>query len=102
MARCMLLGALGNEPVAGLVQKTFAEGRTMLAQTMAIGQRRGEIRRDWPATDLARLFQQSYFGAMYIWVLHPALDVRRSLDATFSLFWAGIEAPANSSNKRTP
>jgi TetR/AcrR family transcriptional regulator, cholesterol catabolism regulator len=102
MARCMLLGALGNEPVAGMVQKTFAEGRTLLAQTMAIGQRRGEVRRDWPATDLARLFQQSYFGAIYIWVLYPALDIRRSLDTTFSLFWAGIAAPANSSNKRTP
>jgi AcrR family transcriptional regulator len=101
MTRCMLLGALGNEPVAGLVQKTFAEGRTVLAEIMTIGQRRGEIRRDWPAADLARLFQQSYFGAMYIWVLHPALDVRRNLDATFSLFWTGIEAPANSSNKRT-
>jgi AcrR family transcriptional regulator len=94
MGRCMLRGPLGGDPVAGIVEKKFAEGRVVLAEIMAIGQRRGEIRRDWPAGELARLFQQSFFGAMYVWVLHPALDIKRGVDATFALFWAGITAPA--------
>jgi AcrR family transcriptional regulator len=91
MARCMLLGALGNEPVAAVVQKKLADGRAVLAEVMAIGQGRGEIRRDWAAAEIARLFQQSYFGALYLWVLHPNLNLGRSVDATFALFWAAIE-----------
>jgi AcrR family transcriptional regulator len=91
MARCMLLGALGNEPVAAIVERKLAVGRGVLAEIMAIGQRRGEIRRDWAPADLARLFQQSSFGAMYLWVLHPNLNLGRSLDATFALFWAAVE-----------
>ena len=103
MARCMLLGPLGNEPVATVVEEKLADGRAMLADTIEIGQRRGEIRRDWSAADLARLFQQSVFGAMYLWVLHPKLNLGRSLEATFELFWAAARCktqPAHS-RKRT-
>ena len=95
MARCMLLGALGGEPVTSIVQKKLAEGRGALAEAMAIGQRRGEIRGDWRPDDLARLFQQSTFGSMHMWVLHPSLDVKRVLETTFALFWAAVEMPAS-------
>jgi AcrR family transcriptional regulator len=100
MARCMLLGALGDEPVASIVQKKLAEGRSALAEVMAIGQRRGEIRRDWSPADLARLFQQSVFGSMLMWALHPSLDLKRSMETSFDLFWAAIEAPAAPSRKK--
>jgi TetR/AcrR family transcriptional regulator, cholesterol catabolism regulator len=99
MARCMLLGALGGEPVAGIVQKKLAEGRGALAEAMMIGQRRGEIRADWRPDDLARLFQQSVFGSMHMWVLHPGLDVKRVLETTFALYWAAIQ-PVSRSRKK--
>ena len=100
LARCMLLGALGGEPVAGIVQKKLAEGRRALAEAIIIGQHRGEIRADWRPDDLARLFQQSVFGSMHMWVLHPGLDVKRALETTFALFWAAIEQPAPRTRKR--
>jgi AcrR family transcriptional regulator len=93
MARCMLLGALGDEPVAGVVQKKLTESRRLIAEAIAIGQARGEIRRDWTAADIARWFQQSFFGAMNIWVLHPRLNLERSLESTFVMFWSAIAAP---------
>ncbi len=92
MTRCMLMGALGDQTVASIVQKKLAQGRSALAQAMEIGQRRRELRQDWLAGDLARLFQQSVLGAMHMWVLHPGLDAKRSLDSTFALFWAAAEA----------
>jgi AcrR family transcriptional regulator len=99
MARCILLGALGNVPVAHVLEKKLAQGRGVLSEVMSIGQRRGEIRRDWAPADLARLFQQSFFGALYLWVLHPNLNLGRSMDATFAMFWAAVETksrPAHS------
>ncbi len=100
MTRCMLLGALA-EPTKAIVEEKLARGREILAAAIALGQRRGEIRRNSPSTELARLFQQSYFGAMYLWTLHPHLKLTQSLDSTFALFWAGAQAPGGRLRKRS-
>src|SRR6185295_2485374 len=46
VARCMLIGLLGNEPIAAMVQNTAAQAREILAEIMTAGQNRGELRRD--------------------------------------------------------
>jgi TetR/AcrR family transcriptional regulator, cholesterol catabolism regulator len=92
MARCMLLGPLSAEPVVSVAGTTIARGRQILRDTIALGQRRGEIRRDWSSAELAVLFQQAFFGALYLWVVHPNLNLSRCLDRTFAQFWAGARA----------
>jgi AcrR family transcriptional regulator len=92
MARCLLSGGLGGGPVSSLAAKTMTEGRGLLRSIMELGQRRGEIRSDWRADDLAGLFQQLFFGTMYRWTLDPHLNLARCLRVTFNLFWAGVEA----------
>jgi AcrR family transcriptional regulator len=96
-ARCMLVGLLGSEPVAGLAQGTAARARQILADIMADGQRRGEIRREVAPADLAQLFQQSFFGFMHMWVLIPRQNLSRRLHTAFDLFWsAAAAAPGRS------
>ena len=92
MARCVLLGALGGEPVENAAQQIMTQGHQILSEAMAIGQRRGEIRRDWPPSELAQLFQQSFYGVLYLQAFHPNLNVPRCLDTTFALYWAGVDA----------
>jgi TetR/AcrR family transcriptional regulator, cholesterol catabolism regulator len=92
MARCMLLGPLSAEPLVSVAETTIARGRRMIRDTIALGQQRGEIRRDWSSADLAVLFQQAYFGVLYLWVVHPNLNLSRCLDRTFAQFWAGAKA----------
>ena len=92
MARCMLLGPLSAEPLVSVAATTVAYGRDILRDTIALGQERGEIRRDWSSAELAVLFQQAYFGVLYLWVLHPNLNLSRSLERTFAQFWAGAKA----------
>lgn len=97
MARCMLLGLLGSEPIAGMAQGTAARARQILAEIMAVGQQRGEIRRDATAPDLAQLFQQTFFGFMHLWVLIPNQNLSRRLNTAFELFWAAAAvAPGRS------
>jgi AcrR family transcriptional regulator len=86
-ARCMLL-ALGSEPVVSLAQGTAARARKILAEMMAAGQKRGEIRKDASAKDLAQLFQQTFFGFMHLWVLLPNQKLSRRMNTAFALFWA--------------
>jgi AcrR family transcriptional regulator len=91
MARCVLLGALGGQPVENVVQQIMTQGQEILSGLMEIGQRRGEIRGDWPADELGRLFQQSFYGVLYLLAFHPNLNLQNCLDTTFALFWAGVE-----------
>src|SRR5579885_1776640 len=46
IARCMLLGFLGTEPLATLARKTAAQAREILTEILSAGQRRGEVRAD--------------------------------------------------------
>jgi AcrR family transcriptional regulator len=92
-ARCMLVGLLGSEPIAGMAQGTASRARQILAEVMEAGQRRGEIRRDTTAKDLAQLFQQTFFGFIHLWVLIPNQSLPRRLNAAFDLFWAAAAIP---------
>ena len=93
MARCMLVGLLGNEPIAGMVQGTAARARQILAEIMAAGQRRGELRRDATPADLAQLFQQTFFGFMHMWVLIPAPEPVAPYEHGIRLVLGGSAAP---------
>ena len=91
--RCMLLGLLGSEPVAGMLQDTASQARQILADIIAAGQKRGEIRRNATAGDLAELFQQTFFGFMHLWILMPGQDLTKRVNTSFELFWAAAAAP---------
>lgn len=91
MARCMLLGPLSAEPMVSVAGTTIARGRRILSEIIALAQQRGEIRRDWSSADLAVLFQQAYFGVLYLWVVHPNLNLSRCLGRTFAQFWAAAK-----------
>ncbi len=88
MARSMLMGGLRGEPCSSLLLKNLATGRRILAAAIAIGQRRGEIRRDLSKDEAGRLYQQLFFGGLHLWTLDPHLDLKKYLDTTFDFFWA--------------
>jgi AcrR family transcriptional regulator len=97
MARCMLLGPLSGAPLGRVAETTISRGRQILSEMISIGQERGEIRRDRPAAELAALFQQAYFGVLYLWAVHPNLKLSRCLERTFEQFWAGARASSGES-----
>jgi TetR/AcrR family transcriptional regulator, cholesterol catabolism regulator len=101
MARSMLMGGLRGEPCAGLLRKNLARGRHIISAIMAIGQRRGEIRRDISNDEAARLCQQLFFGGLHLWTLDPHLDLKKYLDTTFDFFWACVGSRKESSKKKT-
>jgi AcrR family transcriptional regulator len=90
LVRSLLVANLSSEPVRLLMRRNLARGRRLLAQVMAYGQERGELRRDQKATEMARIFQQAFFGTLVLWAMYPPSRFRRWLDGAFRVLWYGV------------
>lgn len=90
LVRSLLVANLSSQPVRQLFRRNLGRGRRLLAQLLARGQRRGEIRRDRKPEELSLFFQQMIFGTLVLWALHPPSKLKERLDETFELFWSGM------------
>jgi len=90
LVRSLMVANLSSEPVRQLFRHNMARGRRRLAAIIALGQKRGEIRRNQKPAELARLFQQMFLGTMLLWAVHPPSPATGWLEPAFQLFWSGI------------
>ncbi len=81
-----------NRNVREIFMGKAIHGRRMLAELLALGQRRGEIRRDIPPLELARFMQQAYFGAMLMWSLDETGKLARRFEEAAKVVWPGMRA----------
>jgi AcrR family transcriptional regulator len=59
-------------------------------QIMQLGQERGEIRTDVPATELAHVFRQTVFGTMLLWSLHGDASLPERMRTALHVLWSGL------------
>ena len=90
LMRSNLVAALLNDSVRRNMTDNQARGRNLLGQLIAIGQKRGEIRKDVPARSVARAVQQGAFGGFLLWALDPELELATWLDTWIDLVLTGI------------
>ena len=91
LTRSLLAAFISNDEVRNLLRETLARGRGILAEIIAAGQQRGEIRKDRDAGALAMAFQRSVLGTLLLWAIQPSGDLDAWLDETFKDFWAAAE-----------
>jgi hypothetical protein len=60
-------------------------GRRILAQIFLLAQERGEIRRDIPAMDLARITQRIFMGVTMSWAIKPDSTLRKTAEEIWDL-----------------
>jgi AcrR family transcriptional regulator len=72
-------------PVRAEMQKRIHAGRRLMTEMFAIAQRRGEIRRDRSAADLARLTQLVFHGVTLAWALSPDSGLLQTTEAVWDL-----------------
>jgi len=87
LTRSLFTAFLSNDVVREIVGLTLERGRKGLAHIISRGQRRGEIRRDRRAADLAMTFQKALSGSLLLWSMRPKGRLKSSLDQTFIDFW---------------
>lgn len=91
--RSLVSAVVGSEEVRQIFLSALQRGRGLLEQIFDIGQQRGEIRADREPLELARIFQQTFFGTMMLWTLHPPSELSGWVDSTMEIFWSGVQAP---------
>jgi AcrR family transcriptional regulator len=92
LARSILLTLLSSKTVRQHGCARLKLAQSMFTQIFTLGQKRGEIRRDVPAGDLARFFKESHFGAFLLWSLEPAGSLAAAVNRSFERFWASAAA----------
>src|SRR5260370_41716452 len=93
--RALLQAYLSTTPVRAAMIDLQKRVHALHTQMIQLGQDRGEIRNDLPATEIANVFRQTIFGTLLISSLHAAATLHDSLTAAFNLLWTGL-APLNS------
>jgi len=73
-------------PVRAELHKRLMVGRRLIAEIFALGQERGEIRRDMAPAELARLAQLVLFGVTLAWAMNPDTSLRAAEGQVWDLF----------------
>jgi AcrR family transcriptional regulator len=84
-----LMNPAVKEPFCALIN----EGRNTIRVALERAQELGEVRKDIPALEMAKFFQQVLFGTQGIWAMSdPTSDLDDRISLAFEIFWRGIEA----------
>jgi AcrR family transcriptional regulator len=67
------------------LQKRMHRGRQLLTGMFQLAQERGEIRRDAPAAELARLTQLIFMGVALSWAMNPDSTLHKTTEAVWTL-----------------
>ena len=90
------------EPVRVELHKRLHLGRRLLAQIFTLGQKRGEIRRDRSAAELARLTQIVMLGLTLAWALNPDSSLRGTAEDVWDLFFSNLSADEKHKSVKAP
>lgn len=92
LARSLLTALLSNTNAGEMLVPVLTNGREILVELFATAQERGELLPAHSPEDLARAFQQTFFGAMFLWSLSPDEPLSNFLEPAFELMWTGAAA----------
>lgn len=90
LARAFLSSFLVSEVIRKYTGRAMREGRQMLGEIVAIGQKRGEIDPKLRKEQWALVFQESLLGTVLLWSLGSEFSLQTSVESTFQVFWRSI------------
>ena len=100
LARSIILTLLSSETVRLRGCARLKQAQAMFTRILALGQKRGEVRRDVAAADLARFLKESHFGAFLLWSLEPAGSLAAAVNRSFEHFWGFAAAQPRARAKK--
>jgi AcrR family transcriptional regulator len=90
IVRAMLLANLSSTPVREAMRGNQARGHALITEFVAIGQERGEVRKDLAASDIAHVFRQTVFGTLLIWSLYGDDSLAERVRTALDVLWQGL------------
>jgi AcrR family transcriptional regulator len=93
LARALLSSFLASQGASRLMAQNLAsEGRTMLSQIVAAGQKRREIDSRLRKEKVALQIQQAFMGTLLLWSLEGQPALEAWAEESFQHFWRAIAA----------
>src|SRR6266581_3011421 len=93
--RAILQAYLSTTSVRAAMMDMQRRVHGLHTQMIQMGQERGEIRSDFPASEIAQVFRQTIFGTLLMWSLYGDATLHERIDTAFNVLWTGL-APRNS------
>jgi len=90
LARALISSFLASADVRRLIDRNMREGRKMVAQVVATGQKRGEIDSRLKKEKVALQLQQAFMGTLLLWSLHGQPALEAWIEESFQHFWRAI------------
>lgn len=91
MLHSIFVAVFSNESVRGIMAGGLQEGRSSLEELIVLRQRRGEIRDDVTAAEIAMHFQRAVLGTAFLWSLAPSRPLADCLRETSRMVWSAIQ-----------
>lgn len=88
--RALLQAYLSTTPVREAMIDLQNRVHALHTQMIQLGQKRGEIRSDLPAADIAYVFRQTIFGTLLIWSLYGDATLHSRIESAFNVLWSGL------------
>ena len=86
-----LLSTVMSDPdTMKMLCKGLQFGREHVAKIFERGQNLGQVRKDVPPIELARVFQKLIFGTQVIWCIDPEVPIIQHIEQSFKIFWNGV------------
>ena len=95
VVRALLQGYLSTTPVRAAMMDLQRRVQALHTEMIQIGQNRGEIRDDKPASEIAQVFRQTIFGTLLMWSLSGDATLNDRMESAFDLLWTGLAPRGN-------
>jgi AcrR family transcriptional regulator len=88
--RTLLQAYLSTTPVREAMLDLQKRVHVLHTEIVQLGQDRGEIRKDLPATEIAHVFRQTIFGTLLFWSLYGDATLHPRMESAFNVLWSGL------------
>jgi AcrR family transcriptional regulator len=90
MVRTLLQAYLSTTPVREGMSDLQRRVQALHTEIVRLGQERGEIRNDLPASEIAQVFRQTIFGTLLMWAVQGDATLHPRMESAFNVLWSGL------------
>lgn len=100
LIRSVFAANLSCAPVRAELQKRIQRGRELLGEIFALGQERGEIRRDLSALELGRMMRLIFMGVTIAWAVYPDSPLRETAERVWEILCPSLRPDSGQGGRR--
>ena len=90
VVRAILQAYLSTTPVREVIRAKQQVGHELMTGLIALGQQRGEVRDDLPASQITQVVRQMIFGTLLMWSVTGEGELGDRIRNAFDMLWNGL------------